>query len=48
MNRTQVVLVSRGLDTVRAEQLVAAGSTLRKLKACTKAGLTALGFKQAV
>lgn len=46
MNRTQAALVSRGLDTVRAQQLVADGWTLSKLKARTKSDLTALGLDE--
>lgn len=46
MNRTQAALVSRGLDTVRAEQLVKGGWTLSKLKASTKADLMKLGLDE--
>lgn len=47
MNRTQAALVSRGVDTVRAQQLVAGGWTLSKLKASAKADLTGLGLDEA-
>lgn len=46
MNRTQAALVSRGLDTVRAEQLVKGGWTLSMLKASTKADLMKLGLDE--
>jgi hypothetical protein len=46
MNRTQAAFVSRGLDTIRAQQLVESGWTLSKLKASTKADLTALGLDE--
>lgn len=47
MNRTQAALVSRGLDNVRARQLVESGWTLSKLKASTDADLMALGLDEA-
>lgn len=46
MNRTQAAFVSRGLDTVRAQQCFESGWTLSKLKASTKGDLTALGLDE--
>ncbi|MDX5985059.1 HNH endonuclease signature motif containing protein [Sphingomonas echinoides] len=48
MNRTQAALVSRGVDTVRAQQLVADGWTVSKLRASTEADLTALGLGEVI